>query len=259
MNVMLLHYTQNGKELLATAARLCYTSDKASDLVTKITPEVTDKMIKVAMENHHTSLLEHISFTFLISGVSRALTHQLVRHRLCTFHEKSQRYVKIEDLKDNCSIPESIQENESALKTFFAALDVISECYSKLVDEYKIPKEDARSILPNATHSQIIMTLNARQLIHMCGLRCCNRAWNEMRELFDLILKECRSVMPEIFDKVGPNCFMEGKCPEGNKTCGKLNSVIKKYTKGYTVDDVCEFLHDYCEYERNTFEKRERC
>jgi len=230
MKVELIRHTENAEELIAAAARVCYTSDKASDMLEKINQETIDKMIKVAMDNHHDSILEHISFTFLIEDVSRALTHQLVRHRLCTFHQRSQRYVEVDDLLNNYVAPESIRDNTEAKMTFEYALDTIAACYKRLIDEFNIPKEDARYLLPNATTSQLIMTTNARNLIHIFGLRCCNRAQNEIHELADHMLQKCREVLPSIFNRVGPNCYNNrGFCPEGKMHCGKRKFVMDRY------------------------------
>lgn len=230
MRVELIRHTENAGELIAAAARVCYTSDKASEMIEKIDQEIVDKMIKVAMDNHHDSILEHISFTFLIEDVSRALTHQLVRHRLCTYHQRSQRYVEVDDLLNNYVAPESIRDNIEAKMTFEYALDTIAACYKRLIEEFNIPKEDARYLLPNATTSQLIMTTNARNLIHIFGLRCCNRAQSEIHELADRMLQKCREVLPSIFNRVGPNCYNNrGFCPEGKMHCGKRKLVMDRY------------------------------
>lgn len=230
MKVELIRYTENAEELIAVAARMCYTPDKGSDMIAKITPETVDRMIKMALENHHDSLLEHVTFTFLVEDVSRALTHQLVRHRLCTFHQRSQRYVKTEDLIDECVIPESIRDDLNAKNIFLYAISTIENCYNSLINDHNIPREEARYLLPNAIFSQLIMTVNARQLIHMCGLRCCNRAQAEIHELFDRILQLCRGALPAIFNRVGPNCYInKGFCPEGKLSCGKRKAVMDRY------------------------------
>lgn len=230
MKVELIRYTENAEELIAAAARVCYSPDKASDMVNKITPETVDRMLKMATENHHDSLFEHVTFTFLIEDVSRALTHQLVRHRLCTVHQRSQRYVKTENLMDECVIPESIKDDIAARDIFLYAIDTIEHCYDSLINNHNIPREDARYLLPNAVFSQLIMTVNVRQLIHMCGLRCCNRAMYEIHVLFDNILQLCRGVLPSIFNRVGPNCYLnKGFCPEGKMGCGKRKAVMDRY------------------------------
>lgn len=239
MKVELIRHTENAEELIAAAARVCYTSDKVSDMVTKIDQETVNKMIKVAMDNHHDSILEHISFTFLIEDVSRALTHQLVRHRLCTFHQRSQRYVEVDDLMNDCVIPESIRDNIEARMSFEYAIHVIADTYKYLIEHFGIPKEDARYLLPNATHSQMIMTTNARNLIHIFGLRCCNRSQSEIHKMADLMLEECRKVLPSIFNRVGPNCYINrGFCPEGKMGCGKRKEVIASYKPERTESSV---------------------
>ena len=144
--------------------------------------------------------------------------------------QRSQRYVKMEDLLNNYVAPESIRDNIEAKMTFEYALDTIAACYKRLIDEFNIPKEDARYLLPNATTSQLIMTTNARNLIHIFGLRCCNRAQSEIHELADRMLQKCREVLPSIFNRVGPNCYNNrGFCPEGKMHCGKRKLVMDRY------------------------------
>lgn len=228
MKVTLLRSTESPEEIIALSAKICHAHEKGSDL--KLNPDEIRRLLNVTTKFHHDSILEHVNFTFLIEDISRSLSHQLVRHRLCTFHQASQRYVKVEDLANDIVIPESISKNSEALETFINTVKVIQETYEGLV-RAGIPKEDARYILPNATKTQLIFSTNARNLIHILGHRLCNRAMPEFRELADEILKICRKVMPDIFNLVGPNCFMQdGKCPEGQIGCRKSEEMKKKYT-----------------------------
>ena len=217
----------NIKEIINIAAKVCYSKKSITEIYSQI--ENSNHGISIGLDYHHYSLFEHVYFTILIEDISRSLSHQLVRHRLATYHQSSQRNIKVEDLKSSIVIPETIDNNEEAKNIFMENIKNIQECYEKLI-ELNIPKEDARYILPNATKTQLIMTVNVRTLIHILTLRCCNKAMPEFRKLADMILKECRKILPEIFNFVGPSCFFYGKCPEGKRTCGKFNEVIQKYS-----------------------------
>jgi len=229
MKVTLIQHTPEPEKLVAVAARMCYSSSSGSEIVEKITPEIIGKMIMQAKESHHDSLFEHITFTFLIEGVSRVLSHQLVRHRIgVVFHQRSQRYVK-QELKDDVYVPMSILSNNEAYDVFNHAITICASAYNKLID-LGVPKEDARYVFPNATNTQLIMTVNARELIHILNLRLCQRAQDEIQRLFTMILWECRKACPLIFNSVGPNCYQHnGVCPEGKMSCGKCEVVCKLF------------------------------
>ena len=171
-------------------------------------------------------LRQHLSFTFAVEGISRACSHQLVRHRLASFSQKSQRYVEIKKLEKHVIIPESIKEG--MLQSFNTFIESASEMYSKLIDS-SVPKEDARFILPNATETSILITLDGRALLHFFGLRCCYRAQWEIKALADEMLKKVRSVEPELYNKAGPYCLQLDYCPEGRFSCGKMKEVFEQY------------------------------
>ena len=173
----------------------------------------------------HFSVFEHISFSFGIEGVSRALTHQLVRHRLASYSQKSQRYVKA-GAEFPYIIPHTIKNNSEALEIFNNAMSQIAECYNKL-SALDIPSEDARYVLPNACETKIIVTMNARELLHFFALRLCNRAQWEIRELSDKMLALCYDTAPAVFEKAGPGCCNKG-CTEGKFTCGQAALVSKR-------------------------------
>lgn len=171
-------------------------------------------------------LRQHLSFTFAVEGISRACSHQLVRHRLASFSQKSQRYVEIKKLEKHVIIPESIKKSMS--QPFNTFIESASEIYSKLIDS-GVPKEDARFILPNATETSILITLDGRALLHFFGLRCCYRAQWEIKALADEMLKKVRSVEPELYRKAGPYCLQLDYCPEGRFSCGKMKEVFEQY------------------------------
>lgn len=172
-------------------------------------------------------LLPHLSFTFAIEGISRACSHQLVRHRVASFSQQSQRYIPVRRLRERSIIPDSIKEKAQAL--FFSHIDASREAYEGLLGA-EIPREDARFVLPNATETNLLMTMDARSLYHFFGLRCCERAQWEIRALADEILKEVWAVDPELFRKAGPYCYQKGYCPEGRFSCGKMKEVIERYS-----------------------------
>lgn len=218
MQVELLYHTPDPERAVATAARLCYAPIGATELMESLDEERIHKVLKTIMAGGHFSTLEHASYTFAIDGVSRALTHQLVRHRLASFNQQSQRYVKFADGLDVIK-PASIEANDEASRLFDEMIDKTVEAYKAFL-EMDIPAEDARYILPNAAESKIVVTMNIRELLHFFSLRCCNRAQWEIRELAWKMLELARPTAPFIFADAGPGC-VRGACPEGKMTCGK--------------------------------------
>ncbi len=218
MDVTLLYHTPDPERAVATAARLCYAPVGGRELMEGLTEERIHKVLSTIMSSGHFSTLEHASYTFSVEGVSRALTHQLVRHRLASFNQQSQRYVKFKD-EPNFVTPKTVSQNPEALERFNAAMDAAWEAYAALA-EMGVPAEDARYVLPNACESKIVVTMNIRELLHFFSLRCCNRAQWEIRELAWKMLELVRPTAPFIFMDAGPGC-VRGACPEGKMTCGK--------------------------------------
>lgn len=217
MQVELLYHTQDPERAIATAARLCYAPVGAAELMESLSEERVKSVLRTILVSGHHSTLEHASYTFAIDGVSRALTHQLVRHRLASFNQQSQRYVKFKDGIDVVK-PESIAENEEASARFDDLIVQIERAYQAFV-EVGIPAEDARYILPNAVESKIVVTMNVRELLHFFELRCCNRAQWEIRELAHRMLELACPTAPYVFADAGAGC-VRGRCPEGKMTCG---------------------------------------
>ncbi|MCK4483143.1 FAD-dependent thymidylate synthase, partial [Candidatus Bathyarchaeota archaeon] len=179
----------------------------------------------------HVSVIEHASFTFSIESVSRAMTHQLVRHRIASFTQQSQRYVTYDTLEKYVT-PPSVADKTEAKKIFDETLERISETYKELL-KLEIPKEDARFILPNAAKTNIIVTMNARELRHFFNLRCCVRAQWEIREVATEMLKRVKKVVPTLFENAGPSCVKLGYCPEGKMKPSECNvAEIKKRFRG---------------------------
>ena len=227
IKVKLMKYTAEPERTVAMAARLCYSPAGAEELSEKMTDEQVTKLVEKIISMGHASTMEHVTFTFAIEGISRVLTHQLVRHRIASYSQQSQRYVSEHDFE--YILPPSIAENDEAKAKFENLMHTIRQTYDELV-AMDIPKEDARYVLANATETKIITTFNARSLMNFFELRCCTRAQWEIRKLANLMLKEVSKVAPNIFDDAGATC-KKGYCLEGKMSCGlapTLQSLIKK-------------------------------
>jgi len=216
MNVELLYHTPDPERAVATAARLCYAPVGAAELMETLSEEKIEHVLGTIMESGHFSTLEHASYTFAIDGVSRAMTHQLVRHRLASFNQQSQRYVTFKETPEFIR-PATVDE-AGAAEAFDETVKAAFEAYHKLV-ELGVPAEDARYLLPNACETKIAVTMNIRELLHFFSLRCCNRAQWEIREVACKMLELVRPTAPHIFKTAGPGC-VRGVCPEGKMTCG---------------------------------------
>ncbi len=225
MNVELLYHTPDPERAIATAARLCYAPVGAAELMETMPPERVQSVLSTIMSSGHFSTLEHASYTFAIDGVSRALTHQLVRHRIASFNQQSQRYVKF---TGDISVvkPGSVSGNAEAEAVFDEAIAAAVDAYHKLLDA-GVPAEDARYLLPNAAESKIVVTMNVRELLHFFSLRCCNRAQWEIREMSRRMLELARPTAPFIFMDAGPSC-VRGNCVEGKMTCGNPFPKVKR-------------------------------
>ena len=217
MNVELLQYPDNPERAVATAARLCYAPVGAKELMETMPPERVQSVLSTIMKSGHFSTLEHVSYTFAVDGVSRALTHQLVRHRLASFNQQSQRYVKFTEGVETVK-PDTVSRDEEANRIFDEAINAVLEGYQKLLDA-GIPAEDARYLLPNAAETKVVITMNIRELLHFFSLRCCNRAQWEIREMAHRMLALVKPTAPYIFMDAGAPC-VRGTCPEGKMTCG---------------------------------------
>ena len=204
--------------MIVAAIRQCYSPLSGKDLWDKVTDDQKARLIRQIISSGHTSTIEHATFSFAIEGVSRALTHQLVRHRLASYSQKSQRYVSEGGFE--YILPPKIAAIPEAKKLYLAELQKIQEDYNKLI-ELGIPAEDARMLLPNACETKIVVTMNARALFNFFEERLCNRAQWEIRIMAGLMLKELRKVAPLIFKYAGPTCVTEKICWQGKLHCGK--------------------------------------
>ena len=204
MKVILLSNTLDGANLCGQAAAVCTASGNPG------------KSLRAALASGHESGLEHVSFTFRMEGLSRAALAQLTRHRLASFDVESQRYVKLEDVR--MVMPDSIARSEF-LRDAEACLTGSMDLYKRMVAD-GIPPEDARYVTPQAVVTNLLLTMNARELRHFFRLRCCNRAQWEIRGVADAMLAICKKVMPELFYGAGPSCVSGGcmeACPCGHR------------------------------------------
>lgn len=218
MNVILLAHTPEPDALVAAAAKICYRDVTASELLKVEEEAPSRKLIAELFKSGHMSTFEHVSFTFAIDGLSRVASHQLVRHRLASFSQQSQRYVKMVSDPEAVVVPDSIMQNLEALKIFNEAVERSQQAYADLI-KLGIAKEDARFILPHGHSTRLVMTMNARELHHFFGLRLCRRAQWEIQELARKMLALCREKAPILFEKAGPSCIF-GSCHEA-RFCGQ--------------------------------------
>ncbi len=249
MKVTLLTHTPEPEKIIAAAAKLCYASSDIDTLLDGLTEEKTVNFLNMLSGLGHLSPIEHITFTFGIEGVSRALLAQITRHRIASFSVQSQRYVEEKDYKfvtppEIADVPEALEEfnnqMDSAISSYNKLADILKDKHYKTFikegfDEKEAAKkaqkkaiEDARFVLPNACDTKMIMTMNARSLLNFFSLRCCSRAQWEIKALADEMLRLCCKVAPTIFKNAGPGC-VRGKCAEGNMTCGKMKEVQNFY------------------------------
>ena len=216
MKVTLLSHTPEPEKLVAAAARLCYSNKEVSEIMENFTEEKIDKFINKLMDLGHESPLEHVSFTFGIEGISRACSHQLVRHRIASYSQKSQRYV--DESGFSYVFPQSIID-AGMEETYDSLMFQIEEIYKDL-KAAGVPKEDARMVLPNACTTSIIVTMNVRTLLNFFKHRDCNRAQWEIRDVSREMMSICQEIAPRLFKYAGASCRYS-KCSEGSMSCGQ--------------------------------------
>ena len=225
MVVQLLACTPNAEDVVAAAAQLCYSASSISEILERGRSKKKALLEKIVSAGHF-SVLEHASFTFGIEDISRACSHQLVRHRLASFSQQSQRYVSVVE-KFGSVTPESIAVHPRFRERFSDFIRETQEFYQEMLDA-GIPAEDARFVLPNAVGTKLVMTMNARELHHFFRLRSCYRAQWEIRELALEMLRLVRRESPLLFAEAGPGC-LTGDCPEGAMSCGRMDQVREEF------------------------------
>lgn len=249
MQVKLISHTAQPEQVVAAAAKLCYSDTGAMTLMEGLTEEKAGSFVEMLSNIGHESPIEHASFTFAVEGVSRSLLAQITRHRLASFSVQSQRYVKLTHFEyitppEIAADPETLSLYDQTVQACVDAYRRLSEmleerhCQTFLaqgLDEKEARRkaekkaiEDARFVLPNASETKMVITMNARELLHFFRLRCCSRAQWEIRALAKAMLAEVYPVAPHIFANAGPSCVC-GACPEGKMTCGKAAEVREEY------------------------------
>ncbi|MEA3226911.1 MAG: FAD-dependent thymidylate synthase [Planctomycetota bacterium] len=236
--VTLIRATHESEELIASAAKLCYAHN--TERIFHSDSNNAGEFVQKLMRMGHASPVEHAVFTFFVEGVSRAMTHQLVRHRLASYSQRSQRYVDHDGF--DYIVPSQFEgktveidgEQVDAVSYFEQTMAMIAERYDKLKDAIRSKgeesNEEARYVLPNACETKILVTMNARELLHFFEERLCMRAQWEIRELADEMLRLIKEVCPALFGGVGPKCVRLRSCPEGPKSCGTYEQIRKRYT-----------------------------
>lgn len=243
MKVKLLTSTPNPEKVIAMAAKLCYSPVGVDELEEKLTDDKIEKFVEHLISIGHESPLEHVTFTFAIEGVSRSYSHQQVRHRLASYSQQSQRYVKEGDNFEFITPNVITDMGGLAYLEYCEDMKTIHNMYLKWQKEIKcwvestnyptygmsaekVANENARYVLPNATETKIIVTMNIRSLYNFFSERCCNRAQEEIREVADEMLRLCREVSPTLFKNSGAPCI-KGKCPEGSMNCGSPKNKLQ--------------------------------
>lgn len=214
MKVTLLSHTPHPEKICAAAAKLCYSQGMPQ--MHDLTPDKAYPFLDKIMASGHLSVLEHATFTFGIEGISRACSHQLVRHRLASYSQQSQRYVKQEE--PHFIVPQSVIDAGQADR-YNQAMEYAWAFYRAMCIA-GVPAEDARFVLPNAAETKLVMTMNARELRHFFFLRCCERAQWEIRAMAKEMLRLVQLTAPALFRTAGPGCTT-GNCPEGSMGCGR--------------------------------------
>lgn len=249
MKVTLITHTPNPEKTIACAAKLCYADSSIGELYDGLDDDKAGSFVSMLASLGHESPIEHVSFTFGLEGVSRSLLAQITRHRIASFSVQSQRYVKNDKLSYVIppqieAIPEArdlfIQTMDADLKVYNALTDMLQKKHYEAMTEggvdekqakstaEKMAIEDARFVLPNASETKMIVTMNARSLLNFFRLRCCNRAQWEIKAVADQMLLIVCEVAPTLFSSAGPSCYKK-ICGEGKMSCGQAESVKRQY------------------------------
>jgi len=230
MWVALTSFTPEPERTVAAAAKLSTSQLSAAELKETLTPVQIDKLLSHLISAGHLSPFEHASFTFVIDGISRACSHQLVRHRLASYTQQSQRYVALKSLE--YVTPPTIAAKADLKAKYNDMVQQAHKLYTEMVDA-GVPAEDARYVLPNAMETKIVMSMNARELMHACSLRLCLKAQWEIVDLFQRIKEEVQKVAPRLGDELQPKCFALGYCNE-RESCG-LFPTLKEIKGGVST------------------------
>ncbi|HIP88854.1 MAG TPA: FAD-dependent thymidylate synthase [Thermococcus paralvinellae] len=220
IKVKLINYTPRPLETITWAALISYWDEWESEVFERVTMDDVEKHLPKVLSYGHESILEHAVFTFAIEGISRVTSHQLVRHRLASYTQRSQRYIREElsrEIEELFVIPESVSDKPKLYQRWKKMLEEAVRLYKESV-ECGVSCEDARYILPQGVRTKIVVTMNLRELKHFFGLRTCERAQWEINHVAWKMLEEIAKVeklKPVIkWAKLGPRCIQLGYCPE---------------------------------------------
>lgn len=233
--VKLLQYTPVPENLVSMAARLCYSQSDLEALEARVEQRDQTAFIKKVTGMGHLSVIEHAAFTFGIEGVSRSFLAQITRHRIASFSVQSQRYVAQGGEQGfGYVIPPAIEAlGEEAVREFESQMQAMSgwyEAWRARLGKGEKSNEDARFVLPNACATRMMVTMNARELLHFLNLRCCGRAQWEIREVAWQMLDLAYRAAPALFENAGPGC-LGGTCPEGEKSCGRAGEMRERFER----------------------------
>lgn len=226
--VALISYTPDPERTIAAAARISTSPASATEFKRKMTPEAVDRLLTRLISSGHLSPFEHASFTFAIEGISRVTSHQLVRHRMASYTQQSQRYVSLKEV--NYITPATISAKPELEAKYRDMVQAAHGLYREMLDA-GIPAEDARYVVPQAMETKLVMTMNARELIHVCSLRLCLRAQWEIIELFEKVKAEVEKVAPRLGAELKPKCYHLGYCDEA-ESCGIFPTADELLKKG---------------------------
>ena len=272
MKVKILSHTPEPEKVISMAAKLCYSAVGVDQIEENLTPESIDKFLNMLISIGHESPLEHVSFTFAVEGISRACSHQIVRHRIASYSQQSQRYVKLNQFE--YIIPHHINEIDEARELFIETMKKDQEAYDKLVEilfekhynkliqngknekeakrsAEKQAIEDARYVFPNACETKMVFTMNVRSLYNFLNHRCCERAQWEIRELAIEMLRQLKQVAPILFRNMGYDVLQTNKTNDGGIDCilnhddpivgGKVIAQVKRYKNNIDIPKLREF------------------
>lgn len=248
MKVKLISHTPYPDKVVSMAAKLCYSKVGVDEIEKKLTDEQIEKFVNMLVNIGHESPLEHCSFTFAVEGISRACSMQLIRHRIASYSQQSQRYVNLNETFDYVTpniieVMDGYYETDQYSNEFDEDMKMIHNLYKKwqpkiqqFVEDAKYPtygmtpekvaNENARVFLPNACETKLVFTMNGRSLLNFFEHRCCNRAQQEIRELANEMLIQVREVAPNLFKMAGASCE-HGKCKEKGMSCGHPLTKVK--------------------------------
>ena len=221
IQVELISYTPESEMVAKIAGLICYSAENDLGEIKNKAKIKPDEYLGKIIKNGHLSIIEHNMYVFYVTGISRTTSHQLVRKRIASFSQQSQRYVNADNFV--YIVPDEIKKSKYGVEYE----DLIKQShllYQKMIQE-GIEKEDARYILPNATSTQLIVSMNAHALVDFFAVRICERSQWEIREIAERMLEEVRKVSPTIFRNAGAFCDFYGYCPENDKSCGKAATI----------------------------------